>query len=336
MIRFADQQNHPDEPLKIAVPGVYRLAITKVIPSGNNFRYQLVDAGGNQYSAISKKPFRKNQLVRCLIHFKYINSEYRVSDIAICKNQDINDSHPAPRSKPTAAERIASRAIVNPGFIPTEYPFREGSPKQVNKTGSYRFTVEMWLPCPGETPCKYVYLLDDGHNQKYHAVSNNKYEKGDKLICRVEVLREGSNRKFFLAISDDETSQAVCLVDRKVILRKYYTPNYPKPQAVIDVHTRAKPKMDKESEPVFIKKDTEPVFNRKAAEIFESLKESGFHKCGKEFTCSCCGKQYYMNQGIKSDTKELYLCNTCRGKMKKRERKSNSVYALSTPMGNKR
>ncbi len=336
MARYSDQQNPPDAPLKVGRPGMYRLAIKEVFPNGKNFRYHLVDADGNRYTAVSKKSFRKNQLVRCIVQFTFINFERRVTQVCICKKQDINDTPPKPGWKMSTAERIVSRATVNPGFIPTEYPFREGSPKKVNKTGSYRFTIDLSMPCPGGTPCKYIYLMLDCYNQKYHAVSNIKYEKGDKLVCRVEVLKEGENRKFFLTISDDETSQAVCLIDRRIVARMNYTPHYPKPSEVASSHTQVKTTKTKKPESVFDKDDPEPVFNRKAAEIFDSLKESGFHKCGKAFVCSCCGKQYYMNQGIKSDTKELYLCNTCRGRMRKRERKSNSVYAILTPMGNKR
>ncbi len=336
MIRFADQQNPPDVPVKIGVPGIYRLAVKEVLSNGNNYRYQLVDADGNQYSAISKKTFQKNQLIRCVLQFKFINSEYKVSHVFICKKQNIDDSHPSPRSKPSKAERIINRAIVNLGFIPTEYPFREGSPRQVNKTGSYRFTVDMWITCPDGTPCKYGYLMTDCHNLKYHAVSDNKYKKGDELVCRVEVLKEGPNRKYFLTISDDETSKAVCLIDRRIILRKNYTPHYPKPLVSICNPNIVKSEKGQEPERVYVRKNPTPVFNFKAAKIFDSLKETGFHKCGKDFKCSCCGKQFYMNQGIKSDTKELYLCNNCRGKMKTRERKSNSLYAILTPMGNKR
>jgi hypothetical protein len=334
MARYSDQQNPPDAPLKVGRSGMYRLAIKEVFPNGKNFRYHLVDADGNRYTAVSKKSFRKNQLVRCIVQFTFINFERRVTQVCICKKQDINDTPPKPGWKMSPAERIVSRATVNPGIIPTEYPFREGSPKKVNKTGSYRFTIDLSMPCPGGTPCKYIYLMLDCYNQKYHAVSNIKYEKGDKLVCRVEVLKEGENRKFFLTISDDETSQAVCLVDRRIVARKNYTPHYPK--APVVSQTKPEQKKKDEDEPERAVEQTEPVFNRRAAEIFDSLKESGFHKCGKAFVCSCCGKQYYLNQGIKSDTKELYLCNTCRGRMRKRERKSNSVYAIFTPMGNKR
>ena len=334
MARFTDQQNPPDAPLKVGVPGMYRLAISEVFPNGKNFRYHLIDAEGNRYTAVSKKSFRKNQLVRCIVQFTFINFEKRVSQVFICKKQNIDDEPPTPGKRLSTAERIVSRATVNPGFIPTEYPFREGSPKQVNKTGSYRFTVELCLPCPKETPSKYVYLMLDCHNQKYHAVSDNKYEKGSSLVCRVEVLKEGINRKFFLTITDDESSQAVCLVDRRIITRKNYTPNYPKSSP--SNKTQVTPKKEKDSESAIASERSEAPFNRKAAEIFDSLKASGFHKCGKHFVCSCCGKQYYMNQGIKSDTKELYLCNSCRGSMRKRERRSNSLYAISTPMGNKR
>lgn len=76
--------------------------------------------------------------------------------------------------------------------------------------------------------------------------------------------------------------------------------------------------------------------DRKAMEIFDTLKELGFHKCGKPFTCSCCGNDFEMNQGIVCDTRELYLCNQCRGGQRKRERTTKSLRTISIPMGNKR
>jgi len=334
MARFTDPQNPPDAPLKVGVRGMYRLAVSDVSPNGKNFRYNLVDAEGNHYSAVSRKCFSKNQLVRCIVQFTFINYEKRISQIIICKKQNIDDKPPTPGKKKNYLERILSRSTVNPGFIPTDYPFREGSPKQVNKTGSYRFTVDLCLPCPNETPCKYVYQMLDCHNQKYNAVSDIIYEKGSTLVCRVEVLKEGINRKFFLTITDDESSQAVCLVDRRIIARKNYTPHYPKPAP--SSKSQSKLKKRKDSEPAIVSERTEAVFNRKAAEIFDSLKASGFHNCGKDFVCSCCGKEYRIHQGIKSDTKELYLCNSCRGSMRIRERHSNSLYTIFTPMGNKR
>ena len=76
--------------------------------------------------------------------------------------------------------------------------------------------------------------------------------------------------------------------------------------------------------------------DRKAMEIFDTMKELGFHKCGKPFTCSCCGNDFEMNQGIVCDTRELYLCNQCRGGQRKRERTTKSLRTISIPMGNKR
>lgn len=334
MMQFADKHNTPDSPAKVGVPGVYRLAVSASFQFGSRFRYNLVDGEGNHYTTISKHSFQKNQLVRCSVQFSSYNSVKRVSQIDICKKQDIDDA---------ALTLRKVNSIPNPGYIPTDYPFREGSPRQMNITGSYRFSVELSMQCPGGIHCKYVYLLIDCQNQKYHAVSNIKYEKGEKLVCRVEVLKEGAKRKFFLTISDDESSQAVCMIDHRLVLRKNYTPNAPVTHKTPLVVTKDAPKKkrtpvidDEPDENFVVHEKPEPVFNRKAAEIFESLKASGFHKCGKQFVCSCCGRQYYENQGIKSDTKEIYLCNSCRGSMRKRERQSNSVYAISTPMGNKR
>lgn len=76
--------------------------------------------------------------------------------------------------------------------------------------------------------------------------------------------------------------------------------------------------------------------SRKQMEIFDRMKETGFHKCGKAFVCSCCGQSYDKGQGIVSDVKEIYLCDSCRGGQKKRERVTNSLRTISTPMGNKR
>lgn len=76
--------------------------------------------------------------------------------------------------------------------------------------------------------------------------------------------------------------------------------------------------------------------SRRQMEIFDRMKEIGFHKCGKPFVCSCCGQSYDKDQGIVSDVKEIYLCNSCRGGQKKRERSTKSLRTISTPMGNKR
>ena len=72
-----------------------------------------------------------------------------------------------------------------------------------------------------------------------------------------------------------------------------------------------------------------------ALEIFDKMRDYGFHKCGKEFVCSCCGESYAKNQGIKCDTRELYLCNGCRNGQRKYVRQSKSIHAISIPMGGK-
>lgn len=314
----SDVQSVPDAPVRIGTDGAYWLAVKKVTENDEIFGYALADADGNIYRSASKKRFQTGTLVRCNVQFRVRDGIRTVSRITISENQKKVKSSSSPK---------------NSGFVPTQYPFREGGPAQVDKTGSYRFTVEMSAPWERGPLCKYVYLLSDCNGKKYHALSNAEYAKGEKLVCRVEVIKEGQNRKYFLTISDDESSLAACLINREIILRKYYKPRVPVPTKA---QTSSSKKTAEPQQTKVVAEEKVIVFNRKAAEIFESLKSSGFHKYGKEFTCSCCRKHYLANQGIKSDTRELFLCNDCRKGLKKRERRSNSVYAISTPMGNKR
>ena len=334
MIHFVDQQNTPDSPWKVGVSGTYMLTVVEAIPNGKSFLYHLNDVEGNRYAAVSKKSFKINQLVRCFVQFALINSGISVTQVSICKKQDIDNVPPSPKKKLSDEERSGSKSTNYQGFIPTQYPFMEGSPKELNKTGSYRFTVDLVLPCPGGTPCEFIYLMLDCSYHKYHAVSNVKYYKGDKMVCRVDVVLDGNNRLFFLSISDDESSQFACLVDHRVVLRNNYKPRFPK--STSSVTSKAESQEKKNIKPSIFTAEPVPVHNRKASQIFDSLRASGFHKCGKDFVCSCCGLSFQANQGIKSDTKDLYLCNSCRSNMRKRERKSRSVYAILTPMGNKR
>ncbi len=314
----SDVQGRPDAPLRIGTDGPYWLEVKKVTENDTAYGYALADADGNIFRTASKKRYQPGILVRCNVQFRVRGGTRSVSRVTISENQ--KKVSPATSSK-------------SKDFIATQYPFREGGPGQVDKSGSYRFSVEMSAPWGRAPLCKYVYLVSDCNGRKYHALSNVEYAKGEKLVCRVEVIKEGQNRKFFLTISDDDSSQAACLINREIVLRKHYKPRVsvlPKPKALSS---------KKPVEPLPVREVAEErvvVFNRKAAEIFESMKSSGFHKYGKEFTCSCCRKKYLANQGIKSDTRDLFLCNDCRKGLRKRERKTNSVYAISTPMGNKR
>ena len=314
----SDVQSTPDAPVRVGFDGAYWLEVKKMTDNESVYGYALADADGNIYRAASKKRFQPGTLVRCNVQFRVRNGNPSVSHVTISENQK--------RAKTISPSNST-------GFIPTQYPFREGSPGRVDKSGSYRFTVEMSAPWEHGPLCKYVYLLSDCNGKKYHALSNVEYAKGESLVCRVEVIKEGQNRKYFLTISDDDSSMAACLVNREIVLRKYY-----KPRVAVPTKDNAE-SSQKKVEPQQVRGVSEEkvvVFNRKAAEIFESMKSLGFHKYGKDFTCSCCRRRYLANQGIKSDTRELFLCNDCRKGLKKRERRSNSVYAISTPMGNKR
>ena len=175
------------------------------------------------------------------------------------------------------------------------------------------------------------YRLEDCAGNKYTVVSKIKCAVGKYLRCSVWVGVIGGQIR---------TDIAVC--------QKQFDPNNPpKPKPAVQNNSLNKTANKEE----YIKEEprrTEPDYTpfalryqtnlpeRKAIEIFEKMKELGFHKCGKAFTCSCCGESFDKYQGIVSDVKEIYLCNSCRAGQKKRERTTSSLRTISIPMGNKR
>ena len=175
------------------------------------------------------------------------------------------------------------------------------------------------------------YRLEDCAGHKYTVASKIKCPVGKYLRCSVWVGVIGGQIK---------TDIAVC--------QKQFDPNNPPKPKLTNRNNSISQVADKKGSVKEEPKKTEPDYTpfalrnqtnlpeRKAMEIFDKMKELGFHKCGKAFTCSCCGERYDKFQGIVSDVKEIYLCNSCRAGQKKRERTSNSLRTISIPMGNTR
>lgn len=98
----------PDAPFRSGVTGKYKLLIKRVTPSFSNFEYDLIDAEGKEYKAVSDVHYAKDQLLRCMVSFEVKNARFVVSGIAICKKQDLATSilevkkaRPSVKPKPT-------------------------------------------------------------------------------------------------------------------------------------------------------------------------------------------------------------------------------------------
>lgn len=216
----------PDAPFRSGAPGKYKLLVKHVEKKPGRYEYELSDAEGRTYSAESQQYYPENQLLRCVVTFSVKSAKLVLMGTAICKNQDL--------IVPVAIPRPAETSKAS--FIPTQFPFVEGSPRKHRKNGSYRLVVEFSMPWNDPSAGRFLYLLADESGLKYHSVSDLKYAKGTKLVCRVEVVKTNSGELYFVAISDDDSSKAACMIDRKIVLRKDYvqlkaTP-HPKPSPV--------------------------------------------------------------------------------------------------------
>ena len=218
-----------------------------------------------------------------------------------------------------------------------EEPFEIGYPSLRGKSGEYYLRVKDWTKNADSKV--FLYHLEDGDNRVYSATSKKSFKTGDFVRCIVTVVRTPYGVNYSAAITKHQT-----------------LPERPK-----KVSSAEKQKSEGELNRIVVKDNPADSFRiasevvspvgtlhnyssnynsygheRKALEIFDKMREFGYHKCGKSFICSCCGESYEKNQGIKCDTRELYLCNRCRGGQRKKERTSNSLHAISIPMGNKR
>lgn len=64
------------------------------------------------------------------------------------------------------------------------------------------------------------------------------------------------------------------------------------------------------------------------------------HRYGNTGRCNLCGHAFGFKKGWKYDTKDIFLCDECRKKIKamttpKKSNNKEFVRIISTPMGNK-
>ena len=201
----------PDAPFRSGAPGKYKLLVKSVEKKGRLYEYVLSDAEQKEYKATSTIQYSENQLLRCVISFVVKGAKLLVTDTVICKNQDLLPPTANVGHLPTRQEAsLPEKGVIN------------GNPSLVNTSGSYQLTVDYCKPWIGDTTSKNLYVLYDNSGQQYYAISKENYTVGEKVVCRVEVLKERAKHVYFVAFSNDSSSIPVGEVDGDVILRHHY------------------------------------------------------------------------------------------------------------------
>lgn len=226
-------------------------------------------------------------------------------------------------------------------------PTEPGRPSLNGRSGEYYLRV---ADCSKVALSKgYLYRLSDGDGRTYSATSKKEYSIGAIVRCIVTIVRTPSGINYNAIITKHQTPpdkkkkeltpEAQKIVSETMLNKK--SSRGAQSSGLKDNQDETRRLAPEAVSPVGTLHTYRHIYNsygqeKKALEIFDKMREYGFHKCGKSFVCSCCGESFDKNQGIKCDTRELYLCNRCRGGQRKKERTSNSLHAISIPMGNKR
>lgn len=305
-------------PLRSGISDFYNLLVKTVHRGEGHNIYELEDADHHIFTAKSVKECNPGDIVRCKVSVIIAGSHRHVNEIIIHKVPSKTKLKKEPIIKTGADGDTAVNQVVI-----------DNSPCLTHQKGRYMLRIILCMDGAGRCKTNYIYQLSDKYQNVYYAVSNKKYDLGIGLICHVRPVKGKVSWHNVVMIDNDPSSYPVCLFGNQIVTRKQLLEREKNKQ-----QSKQKNKVSSSNNDSSIRTfRTSSTYNRKAAEIFENMKAYGYHKCGKQFTCSCCGLTYASGNGYRADGVELYLCDSCKGRMSGRERKSNSVYAILTPMG---
>lgn len=170
----------PDSPFRSGITGKYKLLIKDVTPKFGSYEYELMDGDGREYKATAKEHNAKGELLRCMVSFQVVNARLVVSDVAVCKKQDLATLIPEPpKSEPKtkAKKKKPEPEVEDPihGRVSGVYNLRV---VEVNRQGK-----------------KCLYVLEDAKGRKYNAQSSTYYAEGKIIGCQVNTLITGRGYK---------------------------------------------------------------------------------------------------------------------------------------------
>lgn len=172
----------PDTPYRIGTSGKYKLLIKSVTKKYSGYEYELIDAEGKEYKALSGYHYADNQILRCIVSFEIVNARLVVSDTMICKKQDLATlipevKKPEPQPKPETPIKPSVTKTVTKAFT------HLGDPRRRRVSGLYILrVVEV-----EHVKHFYNYLVEDAKGQRYKAQSEKQYPVGKNVSCYMSV-----------------------------------------------------------------------------------------------------------------------------------------------------
>ena len=195
--------NIPDAPFRSGTTGKYKLLIKDVTRKYDGYEYELVDADGKEYKAVSPKHYAPDQLLRCMVHFKVANAAFVVTEMLICSKQDF--AIPIPEPPKPQPKPVSKEVVKSPQNKPAPKVKAKDSVKKV-QSGSDPQRKSLGDPYLKKVPGKYVlrvaaveqgnniytYKVEDAKGRQYEVQSKHLYPMGTIVDCKVHMANTPS------------------------------------------------------------------------------------------------------------------------------------------------
>ena len=201
----------PDRPFRSGITGKYKLLIKEVTPKFGSHEYELVDAEGNEYKAAAKEHYAEDQLLRCMVSFQVVNARLVVSDVAVCKKQDLATlipEPPKPQPKPESKPVSKSKAKTTKPKQKSSTKKTDDKPKKIvlgdprhrRTSGTYVFRVAEVT----KIDTGYSYKVEGAGQQLYEVQSRVSFPVSTFVDCGVKVSSSpgGILKVFVLSIKE--------------------------------------------------------------------------------------------------------------------------------------
>ena len=193
--------NIPDAPFRCGTTGKYKLLIKTVSRKYDGYEYELVDADGKEYKAVSPKHYAPDQLLRCMVHFTVANAAFVVSETLICSKQDFATPiteppkpHPAPKASTKSPQTKSASTAKAKNGVKKEWPGSDpqrkslGDPYLKKVPGKYVLRVA----AVEQGNNIYTYKVEDAKGRQYEVQSKHLYPMGTIVDCTVHMANTPS------------------------------------------------------------------------------------------------------------------------------------------------
>ncbi len=214
----------PDAPFRSGITGKYKLLINDVKPKLGCYEYELLDAEGKEYKAIAKEHYAKDQLLRSIVSFQVVNARLVVSEVVVCKKQDMATlipEPPKPQSKPDSkpvskSKEKSMKPKQKPATKKTDGKSKKivlGDPRHRHTSGTYVFRVAEVT----RNDTSYSYKVEGAGQQLYEVQSRVSFPVGTFVDCGVKVSSSagGILKVFVLSIKEHVSAEVKPALHRK-------------------------------------------------------------------------------------------------------------------------